>query len=410
MKEKIKALLSKDNRSKLANLIYSILATVVFNAVLQILVYPSFADRLGTADYGVALSAISLLAIVAGTCGYAVNCSRLLGVKENRTSNGDYNLILLGMGAAGSLIGVGYLWYIGIATPTSALLFVVLTVVTMLRYYSEVEFRLSANFLRYMIYYFLISAGYIIGLLVFRFTGSWMVTLIIGEALAVLYVVLFGSIYRSPLLRPTKDFLPILASIGFIFLSSLIDNVTLHADRILLLSITGDGSAVTIYYAASLVGKIVAMLTLPINALLLSYLVRYKGDLGKKLWTVVIGAASAFGALGFVGCLAVSPLFIKILYSADILNQALPYIVPAILGQIFYFVSGMLMIVLLHFKGEKKQLIFNACYAVIFFACVIAGTALGGLTGFVWSVCTANALRFAIAVVWGFVGKKKTTQ
>ena len=407
MKEKIKSLINKDNRAKLLNLVYSILATAVFNAVLQIVIYPSFADRLGTADYGVALSAISLLAIVAGTCGYAVNCSRLLGVKQNRTQNGDYNLILLAMGTVGSLIGVGSLGYIGILSPVSAVLFSVLTGFTMLRYYSEVELRLSANFLRYMIYYFLISAGYIIGLLVFRLTGSWMATLIIGEAMAVLYVVIRGSIYRSPLLRPTKDFLPILASIGFIFLSSLIDNVTLHADRILLLSITGDGTAVTIYYAASLVGKIVAMLTLPINALLLSYLVRYKGELSRKLWTVVIGGASAFGALGFVGCIAVSPLFIKILYSADILSLALPYVVPAILGQIFYFVSGMLMIVLLHFKGEKKQLIFNACYAVIFFACVIVGTSLGGLSGFVWSVCAANAARFAIAVIWGFIGKKK---
>ncbi len=409
MLKKIKNLFNKDNRKKLLNLIYSIGATAVFNMVLQFLVYPTFEQKLGEDAYGVALSAISLLAIVAGTCGYAVNCSRLLGVKEGRTANGDYNLILLAMGVVSSIIGVIYLFFIGIATLPSALLFIALVFATMLRYYSEVEFRISTNFFRYMIYYVLISVGYVLGLVIFRYTDSWITALLIGEALGVLFVVIFGTIYRRPLFRPTKFFKPIIASIGFIFLSALIDNVTLHADRILLLAITGDGSTVTTYYIASLVGKIVSMLTLPINAILLSYLVRYKGSLNKKLWTVAIAGALGFGALGFGACMLVSPILIKILYP-DNLSAVLPYVAPAILGQIFYFVSGMLMIILLHFKGEKKQFIFNAAYAVEFFACVAIGTAIGGLDGFVWSILIANAIRFIAAIVWGFMGKDKSSQ
>ena len=207
-----------------------------------------------------------------------------------------------------------------------------------------------------------------------------MIPLIIGESLAVLFVVIFGKIYRSPFIRPTKAFFPIFSSIGLIFLSALIDNVTLHADRILLLSITGNGTFVSIYYAASLMGKVVSMLTLPINAILISYLVRYNGGLTKKLWLAIIAGATAFGALGFLGCWIFSPFVIKILYT-DLLTAARPFLIPAILGQIFYFVSGMLMMVLLRFKGEKKQLIFNAAYAVIFFSSVAVGTVLGGLTG-----------------------------
>ena len=406
MLTKIKSLFSdKENRKKILNLIYSIGATAIFNMVLQFLVYPTFERRLGSESYGVALSAISLLAIVAGTCGYSVNCSRLLGVKENRTSNGDYNFILLIMGVISSIIGVLYLVFIGLATPVSACIFVALVFATMLRYYSEVEFRLSTNFFRYMIYYVLISVGYVVGLLIFRVTDSWMTALLIGEVLGVLFVIVFGTIYKKPFSRPTKQLGVIVTSIGFIFVSALIDNVTLHADRILLLAITGDGSTVTTYYIASLVGKIVSMLTLPINAILLSYLVRYGGALSKKLWAIAIGAASVFGLLGFVGCMIVSPILIKILYP-DNLSEVLPYVAPAILGQIFYFVSGMLMIVLLHFKGEKKQFIFNFAYAVEFFTCVAIGTAIGGLEGFVWSILIANAIRFVAAIIWGFATKK----
>ena len=65
------------------------------------------------------------------------------------------------------------------------------------------------------------------------------------------------------------------------------------------------------------------------------------------------------------------------------------------------------MMVLLRFKGEKKQFVFNAAYAVEFFAIVIAGTLLGGLNGFVWAIVLANALRFVAAILWGFLNKKK---
>lgn len=407
MASKLKGLFKSDNRSKLLNLIYSIGAAAIFNMVIQLLVYPDFERRMGKDAYGVALSILSLLAITAGTCGYAVNCARLLGVKKGYCQNGDYNLILLTMGALSSIIGVTYLFYLGVATPVTVGLYVLLTFSTLLRYYSEVEFRINTDFFRYMIYYILISVGYTAGLFLFHLTEQWMLALILGETLAVVYVMIRGKIYRAPLFKKTDALIPVLSSIGLIFLSALIDNLTLHADRILLLAITGDGGAVTTYYIASLIGKIVSMLTLPINAILLSYLVRYGGELTKKLWMIVSAVALIFGVISLAGCLIVSPWLIKILYP-DNLADVTPYLFPAILGQIFYFISGVLMMILLRFKGEKRQLIFNASYAVIFFACVAAGTALWGLGGFVWSIVLANALRFFAALVWGFMKNKSS--
>ncbi len=407
MASKLKELLKSDNRNKLLNLIYSIGAAAIFNMVIQLLIYPDFERRMGKDAYGVALSILSLLAITAGTCGYAVNCARLLGVKKGHCQNGDYNLILLTMGVLCSIIGVTYLFYLDVATPVTVALYVLLSFSTLLRYYSEVEFRINTDFFRYMIYYILISVGYTVGLFLFHLSSQWMLALILGETLAVIYVVIRGKIYRSPLLKKTDALVPVLSSIGLIFLSALIDNLTLHADRILLLAITGDGGAVTTYYIASLIGKIVSMLTLPINAILLSYLVRYGGELTKKLWMIVSAVALVFGSVSLVGCMIVSPWLIRILYP-DNLADVTPYLFPAILGQIFYFVSGVLMMILLRFKGEKRQLIFNASYAAIFFACVAAGTALWGLTGFVWSIVVANALRFFAALVWGFIKNKSS--
>ena len=410
---------NKENLKKLLNLVCSVGAIAIFNMVIQFLLYPRFEQRLGSDAFGVAQSIISLLAITAGSCGYAVNCARLLGVEKKRTVSSDYNLILLGMGLICSAIGIGYLFYLnhahpafGIATPISCLLYVLLIFATMLRYYADVDFRISTKFVRYMIFYVLISAGYVLGLIAFKFTnfsGNWMLALLVGEVAAFVFVCFGGTIFRPPFFKPTKAFPLVLSSIGFLLVSSLIDNLTLHADRILLLAITKDGSAVTIYYIASLVGKVIAMLTVPLNALIISYLVRYKGGLTKKLWFPVIAASLVLGGVALVGCLIVSPSLIDKLYrhDPDILVKVSPYLFPAILGQICYFISGVLMIVLLRFKGEKKQFIFNTGYAVEFLVCVIVGTVLYGLDGFVWAVLIANLIRFLAALIWGFVGNKR---
>ncbi len=402
----IKGLLNdNENKKKIFNLFFSVAAVAVFNLVIQFVLYPSFERQLGTEQYGVALTIISFVAITAGTCGYAVNCARLLNVQKGRCANGDYNLILLAAGFLSCVVGIAYILYLGVSTPIALLLYIVLVYTTLIRYYAEVEFRLSTNFFQYMIFYILISVGYIIGIFAFKASKQWMLGLIIGELLAFLYVLWRGSIFKAPHLKPTADFKPILFSCGFLFLSTLIDNIALHADRILLMAITKDGSAVTIYYIASLVGKVVAMLTVPLNSIIISYLVRYKGNLSKKLWLLMVGAVAIFGVVSFAGCMLVSPILIKILYP-DSLEAVKPYIMSAVLGQIFYFLSGMLMMILLCFKGEKKQLLLNAIYAVIFFACVALGTIAGGLNGFVLAILIANAIRFVAAVIWGFFSKK----
>ena len=190
------------------------------------------------------------------------------------------------------------------------------------------------------------------------------------------------------------------------FVSTLFEHIALHSDRILLLAITGDGTAVTTYYIASLVGKVISMLTVPINALIVSYLAKYKGGLTAKLWSVAGVVGLVFGGVAFLGCLLVSPFLIRLLYP-DNLSEAMTLLFPAILGQILYFVSGVLVMFLLRFTGEKQQFFFNTGYVVEFLVLVGLGTTLYGLTGFVWSIVLANALRFVAVLGWGYLASVK---
>jgi O-antigen/teichoic acid export membrane protein len=250
----------------------------------------------------------------------------------------------------------------------------------------------------------MISLGYLVGMTVYRASGEWMTALIVGEAFGILFVVFFGTLYRTSVLRPSRNFLLVVKSMGFLVLSTLIENLTLNADRLLLMVMSG-GVAVSVYYVASLFGKVVAMLSVPINSIIISYLVKYKGGLTRKLWTVAISAVFVLGMLAFGGCVIVSPFFLKMLYP-DIYTEAARYVAPAILGQIFYFTSGILLVMLLRFRGEKKQFLFNLGYLVEFVVIVLVGTWQGGLDGFVYASLIANAIRFFAVLLLGYLPQK----
>ncbi len=396
----------KNNKRKIRDLCLSIGATAILNIVIQFAMYPFLERNLGTEKYGVALSILSLVTILAGTLGTSANYSRMVssGTDGIPYTNGDYNVILLSVSLLCGLGGIFYLRYLGITSAVVALLFVILIVFSALRYYSDVEFRMKADFVRYMIYYTAISCGYLLGMLVYKLTGEWMSAIIVGEALGVAFVIFGGTIYKKDTFKTSKSFPLVCKSLGFLLLSNLIENLTLNADRLLLMVFSG-GVAVSVYYTASLLGKVVAMLSVPINSIIISYLIKYDGGLSKKLWTLASVAACVLGALAFGGCTLVSPFLLKILYP-NIYADAAPYIAPAILGQVFYFISGVLLVILLKFRGEKKQFLFNLGYAIEFFAIVITGTALWGLNGFVYSALAANAIRFIAVIVWGFITTK----
>lgn len=399
----IKKLLS-DNKRKIRDLSLSIGATAVLNIVIQFAMYPYLERNMGEVKYGVALSILSLVAILSGTLGTSANYSRMVVSTSVEHNNGDYNVILIVASLMCGAGGVAYLRYLGISALSTSLLFVLLVVLTALRYYSDVEFRMKADFVRYMLYYVMISVGYIIGMWVYSASGEWMTALIIGEALGILFVVFFGTIYKKDTLRPSRNFGVVVKSMGFLVLSTLIENLTLNADRLLLMVFSG-GAAVSIYYVASLLGKVIAMLSVPINSIIISYLIKYDGKLTKKFWSLSVAGVGVLGLLAFGGCTFVSPFLLDILYP-DIYPLASKYIVPAILGQIFYFTSGILLVILLRFRGEKKQFLFNLGYAAEFLTIVVAGTYMGGLDGFVYSALAANAIRFASVVLWGFLPSK----
>ena len=405
MKTDNKKKLISDNIGKFYDLCMSVGAVVVFNMVIQLFIYPFIADRLGNEGFGQVRAMMALVSITAGSLGVSANYSRMMTESRFHPANSNYVYILLGGGVVCAVIGVVYMAGLGAFTPLAALLFALLIILTAFRYYSDVSFRMKTDFFGYMLFYFAIAAGYAVGLLTYYVTKQWYLAFIIGEIAGIVFVVVRGNVYRRALAKPDESFSKVCKSMSFLLSSNLMENLTLNADGLVLV-VFCDEESVAIFYTASLLGKVIAMLSAPLNSLIISYIVKSGVRMSKKFWTLALGAVTVLGALAFAACSIASPIFMKIFYPS-LYGEVLPYILPAVLGQIFYFISGILLVVLLKFNGEKKQFFINATYCAEFFVIVTLMTALSGLGGFVYGTLIANAIRFVGVATLGCVAVVK---
>ena len=400
---KLKQLFTDQNRQKIKDLAYNIGAILLLNVTIQFVLYPYIQRRIGNEAYGVALSLLSLVTITANTIGTAANYSRLVNERGLSPANGDYNLFLLVAGLLSAGIGTAYLWSLDLLTPMHVAVYSLLILATAFRYYSDVGYKLSGNFLYYFLFYSAIALGYLAGLVVYHLTDHWMTAILTGEIFGILFSVFASSIYRRAF-RPSRVFGTVLKSLLYLTLSTLLENLTMNADRLVLMALAG-GEAVSIYYTASLFGKVAALLTVPLNALIISYLIHYDKPLTRPMWALFTGVGAVLGVLILGGCLLGSYLILPYLYP-DLFALSRPYFLEAITAQVFYFVSSVLLVVLLRFRGEKKQFYFNLLFGVEFFVLVVIGTLRTGLEGFVTLSLIAMAIRFVLVSVWGFLPER----
>ncbi len=263
-------------KSASRDFILSVLGLVLYNGVLQLLVYPKLGRSLGSETFGTALYYISAASILGMTFGSGASYARMVAHGSRTETNGDYNRMLLGV----FLLSIPIALITALAVqgrsamqPAFLACLLLIFVLTILRYYSDVAYRMNLHFGRYLLYYVALAAGNLLGLLLLPLTGSWIPAILLGEAFAVLFTALVEKIYRPPFLLTSADYKANLRAFLMLTGANLVSAVVLHADRILLRLLVG-GTAVTVFYAASLIGKIAALMTAQLNGILNSYMTR----------------------------------------------------------------------------------------------------------------------------------------
>jgi O-antigen/teichoic acid export membrane protein len=323
--------------------------------------------------------------IIAISVGSACNYARMTESATKETKNINYTLILI----ISSIVTIPVIFLVGkfagvAMTQLETVLFLVLTVLTMWRFYADVEYRLHLNYKGYFIYYLVISIGYLLGIFAFNITGLWALALIPGEIAGLAAVLIKGSILKKDTVFEKESFISVFRVVIVLIVTDIISNIVFNGDR-LVLKIFIDGTAVTSYYIASLLGKTMSLISTPLNSVIIGYLAKYKGTLNVKMMNIVTAASLAAVLIGTFLCTIASHILIYILYPQNYM-EVRQFFIIANMAQVFYFVTNVITVILLRFSKARYQLYINVIYAVAFVAVCIPVTMFGGN---MWAFCAA---------------------
>lgn len=379
---------------------------IIYNAALQFIVYPLLSKKLGDTVYGEVLYFIGIFSITSVALGLASLNTRLVQRNKYSISNGDcmsYNLIAI---ALFTIVCLSLLLFQ--KTSVSNIISVLIIQALMsIRYYSEVTYKINVDFKKYLIYYVVVTAGYLVGTALFYFTEQWWLPFVLGELSGIVFSFSTSELKESPL-KTSNHFVKFAKNTTPLLVSYILYYLVMNLDRIIIRNMLNSES-VGPYYTSTLIGKTAAMIVGPLSGIIIGYITKENTTIDKKKFTKLITLSTAGGVVFFLLTLIATPIFTKIFYP-NYYDEVKSIMVLVNFGQVMCFVSELILTIVLIFKSEKWQLIVQFIYAAIFVITSVVCVKTSGLIGMAIATSIANAIRLVLAIFIGYSKDRRIKQ
>lgn len=380
------------------NVIFSLFSSILPIAVLQLFVFPRIATIVDSETNGLILSLVALLTLVSEPLGYALNNSRLLMNKEyeDKGLTGDFNiLLLLSIPINVLAIILSTVFYTKEHDISVICLMVLSSTIILAHKYYMVYFRLQLDYLRIFISNFLLCLGYIIGLYLFAHSCSWLFIYIIGGALSLIY-----TFYKNPLLKEKIRFTNLIkktiGKIGALLFVESSNSVIKYADRLLLYPLLG-GTAVSIYYSATVISKLISLAISPISTVILSYFSRMDSFRKKHFvyMTIITGIA---GLAGYFICVVIALPVLNYLYP-EWAEESFKLVYVTTATAVVDAVNSVIRPAVLKFRSTKWQYWIGTTNATLYILLSLLCFKFGGLMGFCVGLLLNSCIQFVFRSV-----------
>lgn len=380
-----------------SDFIYTVGATVVLNAVLQILVYPLINKIDGQESLGNVTYFMSIVNIATNSIGAAVGNNRLAIQNKYETKNSDY-LIYLSIFVPLAII-VSSIILFNSFVIIDYILTACLILFACVKAYGAVQYRVVLNYKKYFFMFLFSAVGYLVGLGVFYVFRHWQIVFLLGELIGTIFVFLTGNVLKFD--SKSDNLGKVIKSTAVLSSSTLIYEVTTNADRLILKNFDSANS-VSLYYTVSSVPKLLFMLSLPINNIVLTYVANKKLDLNKKTFIKLTAGFSAIGVVFYLGSIIGIPIFMKIFYS-NIWEQGKPFMFTIPVIVVIDLICSMIANLIFAKFGSKYHLMIFGSFLLYYAPLAIIGTNLNGIAGFVHFAIIAELIKYVLIVLFGIV-------
>lgn len=381
------------------DVILNIIAAAMPIALLQLLLFPSLAAEIGADLYGFIVAIYSVFALAPGSFGNVLNNLRLVHQTDwGSSTDSDFNVLLLFSGCFSVVITIAYAVLNGFSDYLSLLLISFTAACWIAREFGSVAFRLELDFKAICANSFTMCIGYALGYLLFLLLGNWAFIFLTGQLFSCVYILLKSNIF-SLRFKATGHFNQVTKEAMQLTGSVFMARASTYCDRLILYPLLGGGS-VAVYYAATVISKLVNMVTASLNSVILSYLSRQtKSEHKQMLLTLFFGLLICL--VFYIIILFVAPYVLQILYP-QFMHESVLLVPITAATSLVAVLSNLLNPYLLKFRAMRWQLltpslslVFYVCLAlVLFFYFGLIGFCVGALITEIMKLCMQLLIYF----------------
>lgn len=379
--------------------IYSLIATGILTGVTQLIIYPQLSIFLNDYEFGVILSTMAIVNVIMSSFASQLSYVRLISnqVYRNNKISGDFQLLLL------FTVLITTFLFICINTyylKINRIIFLLLiNIITILKNYYSVEFKLEADFKKILFMNVMQSIGILVGFYFFIKFGNWMSIFILGELLALIYIFKYSTL-KNEAFRLTEKFSATTKRYIIFIGSALINNSLNYFDKLLIFPTLG-AEAVAVFSVATFFGKSLYILIQPITSVIFSYLSSGILTIRIKNYAILNIVLVIGGIIGFLIFNYLSFPITKYFYPT-LFNKAASYIFIGNLGTVINILNSFNIIILIKLAPSIWQIRLSIIFGIQYIFGSIWVISSWGLEGFYYLIIIVNILRYLIVMIINF--------
>lgn len=401
-------LLMTDAKKKIIfDMCLNIIAVSIPVGILQLIVYPITADALGADEYGFMLTIYSIWVMVSNSLGNVLNNVRLLHNKDYMEAGleGDFLILYRRWNILNAIIIALLIFIYSVEFNfVHIILGCVVACLILSKAYLEVAFRIKLNYKAIVISNMLQSFGFLAGCYITIKTGGiWEFIFILGYGASVVFCILNTELLHEKTIR-TPFYSKVQKDSHQLVIATIIGNLMNYADKLVLYPLMG-GTAVSIYYTATILGKIIGMLTGPINSVVLSYISRWN-DSRKNILNKVLALGIGIIFVGYIVTMSISRPIIGLLFPQWV-DEVMVYMPVTTLTVLLLALISIIQPFVLKFCDMKWQIVINSASVAVYFVSALALWNIWGLMGFCVGTVIGAATKIFIMLFIYYKNKDK---
>ncbi len=379
------------NKALMSSAALNVITVVIYSVVLQLIVLPFMAQVVPQKSFGELLTLFAIANVVGMVLGAAISNLILRdNIHKESIDFSLYNqLFLLFSVLVFPVLCIVLTFY----SAVNFFPVILITYCLAIRTYLSVEFRLQLNYVVIFWIRMAVVLGYLLGIYLFQqgLISNGLNVLLLGELLAMLLLLRLSTISRTGTLVTKVEISEMSRYLG-LCVSQGSQNITTYGDRLILSKVI-DFSAVPVFYAAGLTGRLAQMCAETMSGVLLSYISKYKLKITSR-YVVISGLmATVVCFFSWYVMQFVSPLLIQLLY-VNFYAESLPILpwVNAIfaikIAEILYRPIFITLVPIKIIVG------FDSFIVVIFLLVGVVAAILFGLKGFAAGLAMISLVKF----------------